>query len=160
MSWTRSIFSRRRLHSELQEEIEGYISERAAFLMSQGMEPEEAERQARQTFGNAALTTERSVEIWQFHWLESLWSDLRFAFHQLRKSPGYTLTAVLTLVIGIGRERSDFHRHRRRHAALSADSKAGRAGERRLPRPKSLQFYGSTILASDDRTQKPPARRH
>ena len=45
---------------------------------------------------------QRSVEIWQFHWLESLWADLRFAFHQLRKSPGYTLTAVLTLAIGIG----------------------------------------------------------
>ncbi len=102
MSWIRAIFSRRHLHSELHEEIEGHISERAAFLMSQGMEPEEAERQARQTFGNAALATERSVEIWQFHWLESLWSDLRFAFHQLRKSPGYTLTAVLTLAIGIG----------------------------------------------------------
>ena len=102
MSWIRGIFSRRRLHSELQEEIESHISERAAFLMSQGMEPKEAERQARRAFGNAELAAEHSVEIWQFHWLESLWSDLRFAFHQLRKSPGYTLTAVLTLAIGIG----------------------------------------------------------
>ena len=102
MSWIRGIFSRRRLHSELQEEIEGHISERAAFLVSQGIEPEEAQRQARRTFGNASLATERSVEIWQFRWLESLWSDLRFAFHQLRKSPGYMLTAVLTLAIGIG----------------------------------------------------------
>jgi predicted permease len=102
MSWIRGIFSRRRLHSELHEEIEGHISERAAFLLSQGLTQEEAERQARRSFGNVALATERSVEIWQFHWLESLWADLRFAFHQLRKSPGYTLTAVLTLAIGIG----------------------------------------------------------
>jgi predicted permease len=102
MSWLQGIFSRRRLHSELHEEIESHISERAAFLTSQGMEPEEAERQARRAFGSAELATERSVEIWQFHWLESLWADLRFAFHQLRKSPGYTLTAVLTLAIGIG----------------------------------------------------------
>ena len=102
MSWIRGIFSRGRLHSELHKEIESHISERAAFLISQGMEPEEAERQARRAFGNADLATERSVEIWQFHWLESLWADLRFAFHQLRKSPGYTLTAVLTLAIGIG----------------------------------------------------------
>jgi predicted permease len=86
----------------LHEEIEGHISERAAFLISQGIEPAEAERQARRAFGDAELAMERSVEIWQFHWLESLWADLRFAFHQLRKSPGYTLTAVLTLAIGIG----------------------------------------------------------
>ncbi len=102
MSWLQGIFSRRRLHSELQEEMESHIAERAAFLTSQGMQPEEAERQARRAFGDAKLATERSVEIWQFHWLESLWADLRFAFHQLRKSPGYTLTAVLILAIGIG----------------------------------------------------------
>ncbi|HTU51886.1 MAG TPA: ADOP family duplicated permease [Acidobacteriaceae bacterium] len=102
MSWLQGIFSRRSLHSELHEEIESHISERASFLISQGMEPQEAERQARRTFGNADLATERSVEIWQFHWLESFWADVRFAFHQLRKSPGYTLTAVLTLAIGIG----------------------------------------------------------
>lgn len=102
MSWLQGIFSRRRLQSDLHEEIESHISERAAFLASQGMQPEEAESQARRSFGNAALATERSFEIWQFYWLESLWWDLRFAFHQLRKSSGYTLTAVLTLAIGIG----------------------------------------------------------
>ena len=40
--------------------------------------------------------------IWHWHWLENLVADLRFALYQLRKSPGYALTAILTLAIGIG----------------------------------------------------------
>ncbi len=64
--------------------------------------PEEAAREARRAFGNITLARERSVEVWQWRWLENLWADLRFALHQLRKSPGYTLTAILTLAIGIG----------------------------------------------------------
>lgn len=102
MAWFSGIFSRRQLDSELQEEIEGHIAERATFLMAQGVEPEEARLRARRAFGNASLAKEHSIEVWQFRWLESLWADLRFALTQLYQSPGYALTAVLTLAIGIG----------------------------------------------------------
>lgn len=102
MSSFRRIFTRRRLDAELSEEIEGHIQERAEYLIGQGVEPEQSLEQARRNFGNVVLARERSVEVWQFRWLESLWADLRFAFHQLIKSPGYALTAVLTLAIGIG----------------------------------------------------------
>ncbi len=71
-------------------------------LSNSGRSPEEAAREARRAFGNRTLAREHSIEVWQWRWLENLWADLRFALHQLRKSPGYALTAILTLAIGIG----------------------------------------------------------
>lgn len=102
LSWIRRIFSRERFRAELQEEIESNIAERAAALVVQGVEPERAAQQARRAFGNTTLARERSVEIWQFRWLHSLWADFKFALYQFRKSPGYLITAILTLALGIG----------------------------------------------------------
>jgi hypothetical protein len=79
-----------------------HMAERTAALIEQGRSPEEAAREAHRAFGNITLARERSIEVWQWRRLEKLWVDLRFALHQLRKSPGYTLTAILTLAIGIG----------------------------------------------------------
>ena len=102
MGWLRNLFFRSHAQSDLAEEIEQHIAERTAALIERGGNPEEAAREARRAFGNRTLARERSVEVWQWRWLENLWADLRFALHQLRKSPGYTLTAILTLAIGIG----------------------------------------------------------
>jgi predicted permease len=102
MGWLRNLFFRSHAQSDLAEEIEQHIAERTAALIERGRNPEEAAREARRAFGNRTLARERSVEVWQWRWLENLWADLRFALHQLRKSPGYTLTAILTLAIGIG----------------------------------------------------------
>jgi putative ABC transport system permease protein len=102
MHWLRNLFFRKRANDDLAEEMEQHMAERTAALIEQGRDPEEAAREARRAFGNITLARERSVEVWQWRWLENLWADLRFALHQLRKSPGYTLTAILTLAIGIG----------------------------------------------------------
>jgi predicted permease len=102
MSWLRNLAFRKHAKDDLSEEIEQHIAERTAALVERGRNPEEAAREARRAFGNRTLARERSVEVWQWRWLENLWADLRFALHQLRKSPGYTLTAILTLAIGIG----------------------------------------------------------
>jgi predicted permease len=102
MLWLRKLIFRNRANDDLDEEIQQHIAERTAALIEQGRDPEEAAREARRSFGNITLARERSVEVWQWHWLENLWSDLRFSLHQLRKSPGYTLTAILTLAVGIG----------------------------------------------------------
>ncbi len=70
--------------------------------MAEGMPRAEASAAARREFGNVALMEERSREAWQWTGLESALSDARFALRRLRKAPGFAVTILLTLAIGIG----------------------------------------------------------
>ena len=102
MDWIPNIFRRRKLYNDLSEEIRLHIEERAEQLMGEGMSPEQAAQQARRAFGNRTLLEERSREVWQWSALQSIWADLRFALRQLRRSPGFTSAAIVTLALAIG----------------------------------------------------------
>jgi len=96
------LFGRTRRYSDIDISIEEHVQERADELESEGMPRKQAEQSARREFGNVALLQQRSREQWQWPALESLLADLKFTLRRLRKSPGFAITVLLTLAIGIG----------------------------------------------------------
>jgi predicted permease len=101
MSWLGRIFSRRRRFEELSESMQEHLDEKVAELVEGGMAREDAEFAAKREFGNVTRIEERSREVWQWPSIESMGADVKFAVRQLVKAPGFTVTAVLTLALGI-----------------------------------------------------------
>ncbi len=102
MSLFSRFFSRNRRYDDISVSIQEHIDERIDELMEEDMPRDKAERTARREFGNVTLLEERSREVWQWQRLESLLVDLKHVCRRLGRSPGFAVTVVLTLAIGIG----------------------------------------------------------
>lgn len=96
-----NLFRRAKLQRDIEAELRAHIELRADDNLAAGMTPEEAHRDARVRFGNLPLQTERTSAVELNQVVESLWRDVYYAVRQLRRSPGFVLTAVTTLALAV-----------------------------------------------------------
>jgi predicted permease len=109
MNRLRYLKRRSRIDDDLQVEVQFHIESRTADLIAAGLSPRDAVTRARAEFGSIACAVEESRAAWQFRWIEDLVRDLCYGVRTFRRSPGFAVTAIVSLALGLGTNAAIFN---------------------------------------------------
>jgi macrolide transport system ATP-binding/permease protein len=104
----RSLFRRRRVEQELDEELQFHLERKIEEGIADGLSPDEARYRALRAMGGLDRRKEEIRDTWRVRWLTDFVADVRFAIRSLRRTPGLTAFVVITIALGVGMTATPF----------------------------------------------------